>query len=85
MIRGAQTVMSNLRSATLLISTAPETWRPEKASSLGGVIVVPQDVTPKDLEDIKNRNLPFLVFAESDLPGPRIILGQREEPSTKRR
>jgi len=82
MIRGAQTVMSNLRSATLLISTAPETWRPDKASSLGGVIVVPQDVTPKDLEDLKNRNLPFLIFAESDLPGPRILLGQREAART---
>ena len=78
MIRGAQTVMSNLHSAILLISTPPESWRPDKASSLGGIIVVPQDVTSKDLENIKNRNLPYLIFAESDLPGPRVLLGQRE-------
>ncbi len=77
MVRGAQTVMAGLRSAILLISTAPEEWRPEKASSLGGIIVVPENVTEKDLEILKSRNLPFLIFAESDLPGPKITLGQR--------
>jgi DNA-binding LacI/PurR family transcriptional regulator len=78
MVRGAQTAMASVRSAVLLISAPPEAWQPEKASSLGGVIVVPQDVTAKDLDILKNRNLPFLLFAESDLPGPRITLGQRE-------
>jgi DNA-binding LacI/PurR family transcriptional regulator len=77
-IRGAQTAMASIRSAVLLISTPPEEWQPEKASSLGGVIVVPQDVTAKDLDILKNRKLPFLLFAETDLPGPRITLGQRE-------
>jgi DNA-binding LacI/PurR family transcriptional regulator len=78
MVRGAQTVMASLHSGILLISTPPEEWQPEKASSLGGVIVVPQDVTVKDLDILKNRNLPFLIFAESDLPGPCVRLGQRE-------
>ncbi len=78
MIRGAQTVMASVRAGILLISTSPEEWRPEKASSLGGVIVVPQDVTSKDLDVIKNRNLPYLIFAESDLHGPHIDLGQRK-------
>jgi len=78
LIRGAQTVMASVHSAVMLISTPPEEWRAEKASSLGGVIVVPHDVTEKDLDILKNRNLPFLIFAESDLPGPRILLGQRE-------
>jgi DNA-binding LacI/PurR family transcriptional regulator len=78
MVRGAQTAMASIRSAVLLISTPPEEWQPEKASSLGGVIVVPQDVTAKDLDILKNRKLPFLLFAETDLPGPRITLGQRE-------
>jgi DNA-binding LacI/PurR family transcriptional regulator len=78
MIRGAQTVMAPLRSGILLISSPPEEWRPEKASSLGGVIVVPQDVTVKDLEVLENRKLPYLIFTESDLPGPRVRLGQRE-------
>jgi len=70
--------MASVYSAVLLISTPPEQWRPENASSLGGVIVVPQDVTTKDLDILKNRNLPFLIFTESDLPGPRILLGQKE-------
>jgi DNA-binding LacI/PurR family transcriptional regulator len=78
MLRGAQTVMSSLRSAILLISTPPEGWRPEKASSLGGVIVVPQNVTSEDLEIIRNRNLPFLLFTESELPGPCVSLCQRK-------
>jgi DNA-binding LacI/PurR family transcriptional regulator len=78
MVRGVQTVMASVRSAVLLISTPPEEWRAEKASSLGGVIVVPQDVTPHDLDILKNRKLPFLLFTESDLPGPRVRLGQGE-------
>jgi len=78
MVRGAQTVMASVNSAVLLISTPPEEWQPDKASSLGGVIVVPQDVTEKDLDILKNRNLPFLLLGESDLPGPRVRLGQRE-------
>jgi GntR family transcriptional regulator of arabinose operon len=78
MIRGAQTTMAGIRSAILLMSTAPEEWRPEKASSLGGVIVVPQFVTTRDLEIIQNRGLPFLIFGESDLPGPTVWLGQRK-------
>ena len=78
MVRGAQTVMASVRSAVLLISMPPEEWRPEMASSLGGVIVVPQDVTPKDLGILKDRNLPFMIFTESELPGPRVVLGQRE-------
>lgn len=78
MVRGAQTVMAPLRSSILLISTPPEQWRPEKASSLGGVIVLPQDVTEEDLAILKDRNLPFLIVGESHLTGPRLILGQRE-------
>ncbi len=77
MLRGAQTVMASLHSAILLISTPPESWRPEKATSLGGVIVVPQNVTAGDLEVLRNRNLPYYLFTESDLSGPRINVGQR--------
>jgi DNA-binding LacI/PurR family transcriptional regulator len=77
MLRGAQEVMAGLRSGTVLISNSPAIWRAEEASSLGGVIVVPQDVTEKDLEVLKDRNLPYLIFGESHLPGPRLMLGQR--------
>ena len=78
MIRGAQTAMAAVRSAVLLISTAPEAWRPEKASSLGGIIVVPQDVTEADLQVLRNRNLPYLIFTDSILSGPQVRLGQRD-------
>jgi DNA-binding LacI/PurR family transcriptional regulator len=77
LLRGVQTVMTSLRSALLLISTPPDTWRPEKACSMGGVILVPQNITTEDLEVLRNRNLPYYLFTESDLPGPRVTLGQR--------
>jgi DNA-binding LacI/PurR family transcriptional regulator len=77
-VRGLQVTMAPLRAGILLISTSPEEWRPEKASTLGGVIVLPQDVTLRDLEALKDRKVPFLLMGESALAGPRIMLGQRE-------
>jgi DNA-binding LacI/PurR family transcriptional regulator len=77
MVRGVQTVTASLQTGTLLISTSPEQWRPEKVSTLAGVIVVPQNVTANELEILKDRNLNYILFGESDLPGPRILLGQR--------
>jgi DNA-binding LacI/PurR family transcriptional regulator len=77
-VRGAQMALAPMRSALLLISTSPEHWRPEKASSLGGVIVIPQDVTVAELEILNDRKLPYLTVGESDLPGPYINFGQRE-------
>jgi DNA-binding LacI/PurR family transcriptional regulator len=82
MLRGAQTVMSSLRSAILLASTPPESWQADKAASLGGVLVAPENVTTADLEVLRNRNLPYLLFTESELPGPRITLGQRKAAKT---
>ncbi len=69
--------MSSVKAGTMLISTPPEQWRPEKASSLAGVIVVPQDVTEQDLQVLKDRNLNYYLFGETDLPGPHLYLGQR--------
>jgi len=77
LVRGTQTVMSSVKAGTLLISTPPEQWRPEKASSLAGVIVVPQDVTERDLQVLKDRNLNYLLFGETDLTGPHLFMGQR--------
>jgi DNA-binding LacI/PurR family transcriptional regulator len=82
MVRGVQTVAASLQSAILLISMAPEAWRPELASTLGGVIVVPHEVTTDDLDILKNRNLPFIIFGESPLPGPHMLLGQKEAART---
>jgi GntR family transcriptional regulator of arabinose operon len=77
MLCGAQEVMSCLHSAILMICNSPEQWRAEKASSLGGVIVIPDHITTKDLDILRDRNLPFFIFGESELPGPRIMMGQR--------
>jgi LacI family transcriptional regulator len=70
--------MAQVRSATLLISTSPAAWRPEKASNLSGVIVIPQEVTTEEINVIKDRNIPFLILSGSDLAGPHVQLGQRE-------
>ena len=76
-LRGAQTVMGPLRAAIVLMSRSPSEWRVDVAGSLGGVIVVPQDVTEKDLQVLQDRKIPFILMERSTLPGPRIDLGQR--------
>jgi DNA-binding LacI/PurR family transcriptional regulator len=81
-IRGLQTAQALLRAGIMLISTSPEEWRPEMASSLSGVVVLPQDVTARDLEVLRDRKLPFLIVGESPLEGPQIHLGQREAART---
>jgi len=78
MVRGVQSVVAPLRSAVIFISSAPGEWQPEMASSLGGVIVFPQDITNQDLDILKNRKLPFLLAGKTLLHGPHIRLGQFE-------
>jgi len=78
MVRGVQSVLAPLRSTVMFITMSPEEWQPEMASSLGGVIVFPQDVTSQDLDVLKNRRLPFLLAGKSPLVGPTIRLGQFE-------
>jgi GntR family transcriptional regulator of arabinose operon len=77
MVRGAQTVMAPLRAAVSLLSRSPEEWRADTASGLAGVIVVPEGVTEKDLEVLRDRKVPYLLASLSPLAGPRIDLGQR--------
>ncbi len=74
-------MMSSVQAGTLLIGTAPEQWRPEKASSLAGVVVMPQDVTERDLEVLKERNLNYILFGETPLPGPRTSTAGLPVPS----
>ena len=78
-LRGVQSVMRPLRSGIILIDQSPEEWRPELASILAGVIVMPKEVTTKELENLKDRNLPFLIVGTSELPGPCILLNQEGE------
>jgi ribosomal protein S25 len=78
-LRGAQTFVHPLRSGVILISQSPEEWRPELTGILSGVIVVAENVTTKDLDNLKNRKLPFFIVGKTDLPGPRIIRDQEDE------
>jgi DNA-binding transcriptional regulator YhcF (GntR family) len=78
-LRGVQTVVTSFRASIILIGLSSEEWSPELASVLAGVIVVAENVTSKDLDNLKNRKLPFLIVGETNLPGPRILLHQAEE------
>jgi hypothetical protein len=75
-LRGVQTITRPLRTSIVLIGHSPEEWRPELVSILAGVIVMPGEVTTEEMENLKNRRLPFLIVGESKLPGPRILLDQ---------
>lgn len=77
MVRGAQTVMAPLRAGVSLLSRSPEEWRPDTASHLAGVIVVPDGVTEKDLEVLRDRKVPYILAGLTPLSGPRLDLGQR--------
>ena len=66
-VRGAQTVMASFRSTLLLISTSPLDWRAEMTSTLGAVIVMQESLTTDELNNLKNRNLPFISIPDSQL------------------
>lgn len=80
-IRGAHSVMSSLHAAVVLISASPKEWQSELACALAGVIVIPTGITEEDLESLKNRNLPFLLVGETNLPGPHIPFYEEEATS----
>jgi DNA-binding LacI/PurR family transcriptional regulator len=82
LIRGAQTVVSTLRSAVVLLSRPPEEWRPELAGSLGGVVVIPDNVEERDLQVLRERNVPFILAMSSRLSGPKVNFGQVEAART---
>jgi DNA-binding LacI/PurR family transcriptional regulator len=73
-LRGLHTFVCPLRSTIILISQSPEEWRPELAGVLSGVVVVAENTTAHDLDNLGNRGLPFLIIGETDLPGPRVDL-----------
>jgi GntR family transcriptional regulator of arabinose operon len=75
-------VAIELGAGVMLIGVKPASWRSEMASMLSGVVIVPGDVTGEDLTSLRNRNLPFLLVGDSELTGPRILLGQQEAAYT---
>ena len=66
-IRGAQAAMTAHRLSLILISTSPLEWRDEATRNIGGVIVLPQDVSADELAHLKSCNLPLLCIQESQL------------------
>jgi DNA-binding LacI/PurR family transcriptional regulator len=77
-IRGAQAVTVSVRSAVVLLSRTPEEWRPELAGTLAGVIVMPENIENRDLQVLRQRNVPFILALPSLLAGPKINFGQAE-------
>lgn len=75
LLNGFQSYLGSAESYSVSIGTSPEQWSPALAASLGGVLVVPDGVTVADLENLKKRNLPYLIVGASDLPGPSLRLG----------
>jgi GntR family transcriptional regulator of arabinose operon len=82
LVRGMQSAQIELGAGVMLIGVKPASWRSEMASMLSGVVIVPGDVTGEDLTSLRNRNLPFLLVGDSELTGPRILLGQQEAAYT---
>jgi DNA-binding LacI/PurR family transcriptional regulator len=78
LVRGIQSAQIELGAGVMLIGVKPAAWRPEMASMLSGVAILPGDVAQEDLSILRDRNLPFLLVGDSELTGPRITLGQVE-------
>jgi GntR family transcriptional regulator of arabinose operon len=77
LVRGVSSAQREIGSGVMLVGLNPEGWRPELASSLSGVIICPWEVNPSDLTILRERKLPFILVGESELSGPRLIVGER--------
>lgn len=82
LVRGMQSAQMEVGSGVMLVGVKPAAWRSEMASMLSGVVILPWEVTEEDLAILRNRNLPFLIVGDSELSGPRIVMGQREAART---
>lgn len=74
-LRGFQSYLSEAETYSVNIGVIPAQWSPSMSSSLGGVLVIPDGVTATDLDNIRKRNLPYLIYGGGDLPGSSIRLG----------
>jgi len=78
LVRGVSSSQREIGSGVMLLGLSPSGWRPELASSLSGVIICPWEVNATDLTILQDRKIPFILVGESELSGPRIVVGQRE-------
>ncbi len=74
-LRGLQTYLGEAETYSVSIGLSPALWSPSMASSLGGVLVIPDGVTATDLDNLRKRNLPYLIYGGADLPGPSLRIG----------
>ena len=82
-LRGALTVTAPLKAVVSLISFSPEEWPPDFTKSLGGVIVVPQNVTPDEVAELTNRRLPYLIIGKSHLLGAHVLVDKNTSLSAQ--
>jgi len=77
-LRGLQSSLVESRVPVVFLNVPPEEWRPEMAHLLGSVLVFAQNVTPEEIDVLRNRKLSYLLLGDSSLKGPQIRLGHRE-------
>jgi len=75
--RGAMSAQAEKGAGVLLLAVGPEAWSAELARTLQGVIVRAAEATAQDLAAFRDRNLHFLLFGETALPGPRLCFAAR--------
>jgi len=63
-IRGIQSILAPLRSSLLLINASPLDWTSESATSLGGVLIVQDSLTSREILSLETWQLPFLRMSE---------------------
>ena len=80
-VRGVHSLQGENCAGVTLISVTPEEWNADVARSLSGVIVMASEATAKDLTALRDRNVPYLLLGETDLAGPKILLGAQDDLS----
>lgn len=72
---GFQSYLATAETYSVHIAVSPAYWSATMATSLGGVLVMPDDVVATDLDNLRKRALPYLIIGASELPGPTLQLG----------
>jgi hypothetical protein len=76
LVRGAQSVQGEHCAGVLLINVSPTEWGADLARTLNGIIVRAAHATAKELEVLRDRNLPFFLFGDTELAGPRLVISE---------
>ncbi len=77
LLEGADRVARSRGAYLSLVSLPCGQWPANFTDTFSGVIVIPRDVEPGDVAELKARGLPYMIVMESDLPGPTVRLDPR--------